>query len=166
MSNLLLEDIEYKIDETPGGVWRRYAYPTGEYFSEYKSHMTFVGLPLVHYTHGKCPETGHRIIAKGVIAIGRLAVGHASFGVCAVGQLALGVGFGLGQAATGIAAIGQGALGLLLGAGQLVTGYIAIGQLGLGKYVLAQSGVGEFVLSVSRTDPEAVAFFKNLLPFF
>jgi hypothetical protein len=170
MSNLLLEEIKYKIDETPGGVWRRYANPTGEYFAEYKSHMTFVGLPLVHYTRGKCPETGQRIVARGVIAIGRLAVGivaigHASFGVCAVGQLALGVGFGLGQAATGFAAIGQAALGLLLGVGQLATGYIAVGQLVLGKYVLATAGYGKYMWSMERMDPEAVKFFADLVPF-
>ena len=49
----------------------------------------------MHYTRGKCPETGRRIIAKGVIAVGRLAtgivaIGHASFGLIAIGQLAYG----------------------------------------------------------------------------
>ena len=43
-------------------------------------------LPLVHYTYGKCPETGKRIVAHGVIAVGRLA-----WGIIAIGQASLGV---------------------------------------------------------------------------
>ena len=73
MKNLLLEKVEYKIETTNFGVWRRFVYPNGSYFAEFKSHATFMGLPLFHYTRGKCPETGRRIIAKGVIAVGRLA---------------------------------------------------------------------------------------------
>jgi hypothetical protein len=95
MKNLLLENVEYKIGTTNFGVWRRFVYPNGAYFAEFKSHATFWGLPLFHYTRGKCPETGRRIIAKGVIAVGRLAtgivaIGHASFGLIAIGQLAYG----------------------------------------------------------------------------
>lgn len=95
MKNLLLENVGYRIETTNFGVWRRFVYPTGAYFAEFKSDATFWGLPLFHYTRGKCPETGRRIIAKGVIAVGRLAtgivaIGHASFGLIAIGQLAYG----------------------------------------------------------------------------
>ena len=95
MKNLLLQNVEYKIETTNFGVWRRFVYPNGAYFAEFKSHATFWGLPLFHYTRGKCPETGRRIIAKGVIAVGRLAtgivaIGHASFGLITIGQLAYG----------------------------------------------------------------------------
>jgi hypothetical protein len=74
-----------------------------------------LGLPLLHYTRGICPETGRRIIAKGVLAVGRLAmgvlaIGHASFGAIAIGQLGLGILLGLGQGATGLYAVGQVAL--------------------------------------------------------
>jgi len=106
-ANLLLEEIEYKIDETNFGVWRRFVYPTGELFEEFKSHQRIMGWPLLHYTRGKCPETGKRIIAKGVIAIGRLAIGLV---------------FGLGQFTTGYAAIGQ------LGFGRFVLAQFGIGQ--------------------------------------
>src|SRR4030067_98430 len=138
MKNLLLENVDYKIESTRFGVWRRFLYPTGAYFAEFKSHATFWGLPLLHYTHGKCPETGKRIIAKGVLAVGRLAmgvlaIGHASFGLIAIGQLGLGLLLGLGQGATGLYAIGQVAGGLLFGLGQIATGEIAIGQIGLGN---------------------------------
>ena len=112
MKNLLLEPVEYKFDETLSGVWRRFVYPNGELFEEYVSNTRLMGLPLVHFTRGKCPETGRRVVATGVIAVGRLAVGvvafgQASAGVIAFGQLAVGLLFGFGQASTGVVAIGQ-----------------------------------------------------------
>lgn len=168
MKNLLLEKVEYKVETTNFGVWRRFAYPTGGYFAEFKSHAIFFGLPLLHYTRGKCPETGRRVIAKGVVAIGRLAmgivaIGQASFGLIAIGQLGLGLILGLGQGATGLYAVGQAAIGLMFGLGQFATGEIAIGQLAYGKYVLAQVGYGDYVWSMKRADSEAVAFFKFFL---
>jgi len=168
MKNLLLEDVEYKMEQTSFGVWRRFVYPNGAYFAEFTSHATFWGLPLLHYTRGKCPETGRRVVAKGIVAVGRLAmgalaIGQASFGIIAIGQLGLGLLLGLGQGATGLYAIGQVSIGVLFGLGQIATGEIAIGQIAFGKYVLAQLGFGEHVWSMKRTDPEAVAFFKSFL---
>lgn len=167
MKNLLLENVEYQIETMNFGVWRRFVYPNGVYFAEFKSHAIFFGLPLLHYTRGKCPETGRRVVAKGVIAVGRLAmgilaIGQASFGIIAIGQVGLGLVLGLGQGATGLYAIGQAAIGLMLGLGQIATGEIAIGQLAYGKYVLAQIGYGDYVWSMNRADPEAVTFFKSL----
>jgi hypothetical protein len=167
MDNLLLEDVEYKIEETNFGTWCRYMYTNGTSFHEFKSHATIFGLPLIHYTYGRCPETGKRIMAKGIIALGRfacgfIAIGHISFGLVAIGQIAIGLIFGLGQLSTGLAAAGQVAIAAFLGLGQLATGYIAIGQLALGRYVLAQAGFGEFVWSVKRADPQAIEFFKSL----
>jgi hypothetical protein len=166
--NILLEDIEYKVDRTRFGIWRRYLYPTGAYFGEFKSHTTVFGLPLVHYTRGICPETGRRIAAKGIVAVGRLAtgvlaVGHASLGLIAIGQLGIGILLGLGQASTGVMAVGQVAIGFVFGLGQLATGLIAIGQLGVGNYVLAQIGFGKHIWSQKVVDPEAVRFFSSLL---
>jgi len=168
MKNLLLEHVEYKVETTRFGVWRRFLYPNGAYFTEFKSHTTFFGLPLVHYTRGICPETGRRVIAKGVVSVGRLAtgilaIGHASFGLIAIGQLGLGLLLGLGQGATGLYAIGQAAMGLLFGLGQIATGEVAIGQLAYGNYVLAQIGYGDYVWSTNRADPDAIVFFKSLL---
>ena len=80
MRNLLLEKVEYKIEKTTWGVWRRFVYPNGHYFAEFRSHQTLFGWPLLHYTRGKCPETGRRIVAKGIIAVGRLAVGGLGIG--------------------------------------------------------------------------------------
>jgi hypothetical protein len=165
--NLLLEEVVYKTEETSLGAWRRFAYPDGDLFEEFKSHGTFMGWPLIHYTRGKCPETGKRIVAKGIIAIGRLAIGvlaigHAAAGLLSIGQLAVGLIFGLGQAATGLYAIGQLALAYTFGIGQFATGFTAIGQFALGEYVLAQLGFGEFVWDMKHAAPEAKEYFKSL----
>jgi hypothetical protein len=167
MINTLLEKPDYKIEQTAAGTWRRYGYENGTSFHEFKSNATWNGWPLIHYTSGICPETGRRVVAKGVIAVGRMAcgviaIGQASIGIIAIGQLAIGFLFGLGQLATGVAAVAQAAIGVYFGLGQLVTGYIAIGQFAIGKYVLAQFGLGEFVLSVKRQDQQAIEFFKML----
>lgn len=167
MSNLLLQEVEYKIQETNFGIWHRYMYINGTSFHEFKSYASLFGLPLVHFTYGRCPETGRRVIAKGIIAVGRLAcgviaIGHASLGLVAVGQLALGIIFGLGQLSTGITAVAQFAISMYFGLGQFATGYIAIGQFAIGKYVLAQAGIGEFVLSMTRADQQAIEFFKSM----
>ncbi len=167
MTNLLLEEVDYQIDRTRRGVWRRFLYPNGLRFVEYKSHARLWGLPVIHYTSGICPEPGRRIVARGVIAIGRLAVGglaigHASLGVIGIGQLGLGLVLGLGQASAGLYALGQLALGVQFGMGQLATGAVAIGQLAFGGYVLAQFGIGDFVWDQRGADPQAVSYFKSL----
>ena len=167
MPNVLLEEIEYKVDETGFGRWRRYGYINGTSYHEFTSRASFFGLPLLHYTYGRNPEMGRRKCAKGVIAVGRfscgiIAIGHVSFGLVAIGQLSIGIIFGLGQLATGIWAIGQIALGLVFGLGQFAMGYVAIGQFAFGKYVLAQLGWGEFVWTVKRADMQAIEFFRNL----
>lgn len=166
--NMLLEKVEYQVERTALGVWRRHLTENGAYFAEFRSHGELLGLPLIHYTRGICPDTGRRITAKGVIAVGRLAVGgiaigHASMGLLAIGQAAVGLLGGLGQAATGMIAVGQLALAASYGLGQLATGEVVIGQLAWGEYVLAQVGYGEHVWSQERADPEAAAFFHDLV---
>lgn len=148
--NMLLQDVEYQTEVTALGVWRRFLYPTGMLFEEFVSHRQLLGLPMLHYTRGICPETGKRVVARGVIAIGRLAmgivaIGHASIGVVAIGQLAIGLVFGLGQASTGVFAIGQLAIALAFGLGQGAVGTVVIGQFAFGEYVLAQLGFGPHV---------------------
>lgn len=169
MKNLLLEPVEYKVEETRFGVWRRFVYPSGDLFEEYRSRRRFLGLPLLHYTRGKCPETGKRIVAKGVVAVGRLAVGivaigQAAAGFVAVGQLAVSPLLGIGQAATGLVAVGQLAVAALFGVGQFATGYVAVGQLGLGRWVLAQWGIGENVWDTRGASAAARQFFRWLVP--
>jgi hypothetical protein len=167
--NLLLTEVEYKTEVTQLGVWRRYLYPTGMLFEEFASHRQILGLPLLHYTRGICPETGKRVVAKGIIAIGRravgvLAIGHASMGVIAIGQLAIGLFFGLGQASTGLFALGQLVIVLACGIGQVAIGDIVIAQFGLGQYVLAQLGFGVHVWDIRGASPEAEQLFRAILP--
>ena len=143
-----------------------YGYENGTSFHEFKSHIGLLGLPLIHYTYGKNPETGRRVVAKGVIAVGRIAygiiaIGQVSIGLLAIGQFAIGFLFGLGQLSIGLAAIGQAAIGVYFGLGQVAVGQVAIGQLAYGKYVLAQLGFGENVLSMTRRDDAAFEFFKS-----
>ena len=167
MKNLLLQPVEYKIEKTAWGIWRRHLSEKGSYFAEFTSHAELLGLPLLHYTRGINPQTGRRKTARGVIAVGRVAVGgiacgQAAFGLCAIGQAGFGVLFGLGQACSGLYAVGQLALGVGFGAGQLATGYTAIGQLAIGEYVLAQLGIGTYLWTPGESDPEAVAHFTLL----
>ncbi len=171
MGNLLLEKVEYKKEKTSFGEWRRYVYSNGTRFEEFRSDAVINGLPLLHYTYGVCPETGKRIVAKGIIAVGRfatgiLAIGHASFGLIALGQLGIGILLGLGQASTGLYAVGQLAVGVAFGLGQLATGYTVIAQAGFGTYVLAQFGTGRHLLTPHQADPEALDHFARLLEFF
>jgi hypothetical protein len=166
--NLLLEEIHYQVEETAHGVWRRFVYPTGMRFAEFKSHLSFGTLPLVHYTYGVCPKTGKRITARGVIAVGRfargmIAIGQVSMGLVAIGQLSLGLILCISQAAFGAICIGQLAAGLLFGLGQFATGQIAIGQFAFGAYVLAQIGWGQHVIDMKWVDPVAKDFFLRLI---
>lgn len=164
--NLLLEEVEYKVEETSFGVWRRFLHPQFGLFEEFTSHGRLFGLPLFHYTRGRSPETGKRKVAKGVVAVGRLAVGglavgHVSAGLVAIGQLGLGLLFGLGQGATGALAVGQVAVALGFALGQVAVGYAAVGQLAVGWYALGQFGVGEYVWDISDRSPAAVEFFRS-----
>jgi hypothetical protein len=165
--NMLFADVEYQIEVTRFGTWRRFLYPQGALFEEFVSHGNLLGLPLLHYTRGVCPETGKRVVAKGVVAIGRLAVGiiaigQACAGVIAIGQLAVGLLLGLGQASTGVIAIGQLAIAVMFGLGQATCGNLVIGQFAVGHYVLAQIGFGTHVMDTRGTDPQAADLFGPL----
>jgi len=155
------------VTRTRKGEWRRYDWADGRRYAEYRSRARWAGLPLLHYSQGINPETGRRTVARGVLAVGRMAVGviavgQASLGLVAVGQFAVGLGFGLGQATSGVLCLGQLAVGALFAAGQLANGYIAIGQLAIGKYILAQTGYASYAWTPERRDPEAVEMFAWL----
>lgn len=158
--------IAYRVEENALGTWRRHVYPSGQSYSEFTSHRTLFGLPLVHVTLGRNPETGRRKTARGIIAIGRfaagvVAIGQVALGFVGIGQLGVGL-LSLGQAALGLMALGQLAIGTQFALGQVAVGAVAIGQLALGKMVLAQVGFGEHVWSVDIKDPAAIAYFKDL----
>jgi len=167
MRNLLLERVDYKVEETSRGVWRRFVYPDGKYFAEFRSNTEVFGMPLLHYTRGICPETGRRVVARGFVAVGRLAVGvigigQASAGIIAIGQASAGLVLSLAQAGAGIIAVGQLAAGVFFGLGQFATGITAIGQLAVGQFVLAQLGFGQHLWTPERADPAAVQHFQEI----
>jgi len=165
---MMLNDVQYVVEETPNGVWRRYLYPNGQRFAEFKTHLKWAGMPLVHYTFGRCPETGKRITAHGIIAVGRIAngiiaVGQVAMGLIAVGQLSIGLLLGIGQASFGCYCAGQLAVGVMFGMGQFATGQLAIGQIAYGVNVLAQMGFGTHVVDTRGVDPVAKQYFLSLI---
>lgn len=165
--NLLLDRVEFQITRTASGVWRRFLWPTGELFEEYRSDRRLFGLPLLHLTRGRSPETGRRVTARGFIAVGRraigvVAIGQGAAGVVAVGQASAALLLGIGQATLAPVAVGQLAIGLLAGLGQVSTGWIAVGQLAAGKWVLAQLGLGAQVWDTRGVSPEAERFFRAI----
>ncbi len=167
MGNVLKQQPDYVISQSKWGVTRKYLYESGMLFREFKSHWKMGVLPLVHITIGINPETGKRLWAKGVIAIGRkslgvIAIGQVSAGIIAISHLSIGV-ISIGQLAIGLVlAMGQVSVAGLFSAGQVAVGAIAIGQITAGYYALGQFAVGKFILSVSTQDYEAVSFFKSL----
>lgn len=130
---------------------------TLEWGYEYRSEAEIFGWPIVHVAFGKDAETGKIITAKGIIAIGQFGVG-----IITIAQVGVGLLFSFGQCVAGIVAIGQVAIGLYFGLGQLATGLTVIGQIALGRYVLAQIGLGQYIWSIGRRDPEAVEHFTHL----
>ncbi len=94
----------------------------GEY--EYKSKRKLFGLPLIHIHYGYGPR-----VAKGIIAIGNIAIGGISIGGLALGGISFG-GLSLGLLALAGCAIG------LLAFGGLAVGLLAIGGFAFGLYAL------------------------------
>lgn len=175
-SNLALSDIQYKTVETGWGKWKVYVYPDGKSYREYRTYFELLGRPFIHCTLGKCPETGARKTANGVIAVGKyargiIAVGQFAMGIVTIAQFGVGLlllgqfgiaGALLAQFGLGVVGAGQVAIMVYFGMGQLATGYVAIGQVAVGQYALGQIGIGKYVWSKSVEHPEAVEFFRGL----
>ncbi len=158
MANLLNQQLDYVFSQSRWGITRKYLYESGMLFSEFKSHLKIGSLPLVHTTSGINPETGKRLWAKGVIAVGRKAAG-----VIAIGQLAVGI-IAIGQLSIAlVAGLGQLSIAILFSAGQAAAALVAIGQFAAGFYALGQFATGKFVLSTTVRNQQAVNFFKSLL---
>lgn len=105
------------------------------YHYEYKSKRTCYGLPLLHINIGRGVY-----IAKGIVAIGNIAIGALSMGVIALGGICLGA-LGLG-----LITLAGLALGLLAAIGGLAVGTIAIGGLAVGIFAIGGLSVGVFSL--------------------
>lgn len=110
----------------------------GYYHYEYKSKTTCFGLPLVHIHFGRRP-----CVAKGIIAIGNIAIGALSCGIVALGGLCI------GAIGVGLISLAGLALGLLLAIGGLAAGGIAIGGFALGVVAIGGLSIGMFALGGS-----------------
>lgn len=131
-----------------------------------QSATRIAGLPLWAIATGPDPAKGEwRGHARGIVAIGDMATGVLAFGglargVVAFGGLAVGL-FSFGGAAIGlILAMGGAAIGgVALGGG--AAGETAIGGGAVGRYALGGGAAGTHVISATRCDPEAVAYFRD-----
>ncbi|PJI55558.1 hypothetical protein CTI14_03750 [Methylobacterium radiotolerans] len=110
---------------------------------EYRSARKWMGLPLVHIVYGPIWLTGFRP-ARGILAVGNIAIGVVAIGGIAVGGLALG-GIGLGLICLGGIALGLGA-----GLGGIATGCVALGGVAAGFYALGGVSIGAHTL---QNDP-------------
>ena len=140
---------------------------------EYKSKRTLFGLPLVHI------RLGHRGVgvARGILAIGNVAVGvftlgGFSFGLFSVGGLSFGLLFSLGGWAMGALAIGGLAIGLLAFGGGAV-GLFAMGGGAFGVYAagggaiaskVAIGGSAQAPLAIGEAAEGALTFGRNADP--
>jgi serine/threonine protein kinase len=142
--------------QMPAGMKRLFGY-------EYRSRRTLWGLPLVHIATGMDPVTGRMRVARGVIAIGNVAVGVVALGgATAVGFLALGGGVALGLMSfagglgLGLLAIGGGAaVGAVALAGGIAVGGLALGGGAVGYYAFGGGAWGAHPYSSSFQDPQA-----------
>jgi eukaryotic-like serine/threonine-protein kinase len=103
---------------------------------EWKSDASFMGYPLLHVAYGFDAKTGKKMVARGVIAIGDIAIGGLALGGVAFGLLSLG-GF-----AVGLTALGGAAIGLLGAYGGGAVGGFAIGGGAIGLLAFGGAAVG------------------------
>jgi transcriptional regulator with XRE-family HTH domain len=103
------------------------------YHYEYKSKRTWFGLPLVHINIGRGMH-----VAKGIVAIGNIAIGVFSLGLIALGGICLGA---LGAGLVSMAGL---AIGLLLAAGGLALGTLAMGGVAVGIFAIGGLSIGMF----------------------
>lgn len=120
------------------------------YCFEYKSKKTFYGLPLLHIVLGPAidPSSGKLRIAKGIIAIGGIAVGWLAIGGFAAGLIAFG-GLCVGL----LAVFGGAAISLGFAAGGLAIGAIAVGGVAIGYYAIGGGTFGVHALGGNVQDP-------------
>jgi serine/threonine protein kinase len=133
---------------------------------EYRSQTTIFGWPLLHVAFGRDLATNHRRVARGIIAVGDIAIGLVAIGGGAIGGLAIGGG------AIGLIALGGGAVGLLLAMGGVAVGGLAIGGAAIGWAAIGGGAFGYYALGGEAQgihayggrlqDPAALEFFRHL----
>ena len=126
---------------------------------EYRSAVTVGSWPLIHICTGLDPATMRPKAARGVIAIGNIAVGGVAIGGLACGLVAVGGG-SLGL----LFAAGGAALGAGLSIGGLAVGSVAVGGAALGWfYAVGGGAMGPAIIDGQRCDEAARQFFLRWL---
>jgi len=137
---------------------------------EYKSKRTLFGLPLVHINIGPGLCRAKGIIAVGDMAVGVAAVGGLSAGLFSLGGVSLGLLLALGGAAVGCCSIGGLAFGLLAWGG-LAFGLLSFGGVSCGMYAaggivtaskVAIGGVASAPLAIGTAADGAQTFTSPL----
>lgn len=103
---------------------------------QWESAARILGYPVIHICVGIDPKTGRRGIARGLVAIGDVAVGGLAVGSVAAGIVSLG---GVG---VGLISAGGLAVGLLLGIGGLAIGLLASGGGAIGGVAVGGGAIG------------------------
>jgi hypothetical protein len=131
---------------------------------DYKSRISLWGLPLVHVATGIDPATGKRRLAKGVFALGNVAIGVVAVGGVAIGGIAmggLGLGvIGIGGLGLGVLALGGLALALFAAVGGGAVAPVAMGGGAIGYYSFGGGSFGTHASSGLGVDPTAWDFFE------
>jgi tRNA A-37 threonylcarbamoyl transferase component Bud32 len=130
---------------------------------EYRSRTALWGWPLIHIATGFDPATGRRRVARGVLAIGDIAVGGVAIGGGTLGVLAIG-GCGIGVVswsgiAIGCLAVGGFALGGFVFGG-FTLGLVALGGIAVGYYAKGGWVAGIHADGGNISDPVAAVFFE------
>lgn len=111
--------------------------PKSRFHYEYKSKRTVKGIPLVHINFGM-----GLYCAKGIIAIGNVAIGLLSFGLVSAGVLAFGV-LAAGLLSFGAFAVGLATFGAIA-AGMFAFGGVAMGFMAFGGCAVGQYAIGGY----------------------
>ncbi len=128
---------------------------------EYRSTVSLGTWPLVHVCAGVDPATMRPRMAKGVVAIGNIALGGIAIGGAACGLVAIG-GASLGL----VLALGGAAVGVGLSVGGAAIGSVAVGGAALGfVYAIGGGAVAPAIIDGRRCDPAALEFVRRWFGF-
>ena len=126
---------------------------------EYRSSLAIGGWPLLHVCAGFDPVTMRPRVAKGVIAIGNMAIGVVaiaglSFGLVTVGGLSIGI----------LLALGGVAIGFGFSAGGLAVGSVAVGGAAIGlAHAIGGVALAPSVIDGARCDAGTAELVRRWL---
>lgn len=140
---------------------------------EYKSSWMIAGVPLIHINFGYGKK-----VAKGIIALGNIAIGVISIGAIAVGLLSLGglaIGgvvfaglaagvFAVGGVSIGYIAIGGLAIGIYACGGLAIANQIAVGGKAIGHIAIGASASGDYCLQGTNMSGQEISHFFKSIP--